>query len=386
MNRFCPKCANPIDLETLKTYGMCKECYVKQGNLFNLGIETTRIQICPTCLKFRNLGENEKTWHVPDKQTYRDTWIQAIYYYFISKIENNDDFDFFIDFEDIPDVIDAGKHNLVKFTLTGHSRESNGKNEKEERVNLILDYSVASCNDCALKRAGYYNSMIQLRGGKKRDENEGLFLEIIDLIKKYEDANLVHGINGINSIDKTKSGYNIKLISKKHGKILVHEIKHRYCVVSKESFKVIGPDHMTGGNLKRSFFSIRLYPFYPGDIFTIEKSHGPELLIKVKSESVELFSLKTGKTRHVKPEVLHGEDQVFQANYDEFLEFQLVSVTDDALILMSLGDYSEIQVKKQPWLDFNENEGIVQGTWINDVLYVMPREYTRGYQRGVEGT
>ncbi|MBD3188581.1 hypothetical protein GF325_17250 [Candidatus Bathyarchaeota archaeon] len=409
MNRFCPSCGKPIDMETLKVHGSCAECRNESSAIFKMSECSIRIQICPTCHKFRNLNENLKTWYTPDKPSFKDIWIQAIYFFIIASLEDNESYDFFIDFTLVPDMIESGRKKRVEFTITARPHESlpvaeaggiAGIESMEEiqdmaAVDNLVDragmasmarlpappegrqkcellYSVGSCNECALKRAGYHNSVIQLRVGKERPENDRMFKEILAIIDEFSRNHQYQGLHPVSAITDVAGGVDIKLLSRHHGKMISHEIKNQECVKVKESFKVIGPDHETGGNLKRLFFSIRLFPYYPGDVFIIDPSRGPEMILAVRSRMIEVQSLKDGRRRTVKPDKLDENGLIFQAGYHPLHQFQVVSFLDDAILLMHSGDFQEREMEMPPWLGITSDTVMVHALQYQDRYYIIP--------------
>jgi NMD protein affecting ribosome stability and mRNA decay len=170
LNRFCPVCSKTVSLDEIKKYTTCKACYNKEHPLFTLGNQSMSIQICSTCMKYRDIEQNDKAWYVPEAKVFKEVWMQAIYHFLVSKIPGHEKLDFFIDFTREPDVLGSGRKKVVWFELTGREREEDEPREATEKVQLV--YSVGTCNDCAQKRVGYHNSVIQLRTGMKRAENE----------------------------------------------------------------------------------------------------------------------------------------------------------------------------------------------------------------------
>ena len=148
-------------------HGTCTRCHAGKEAVLPLPREEFYLLVCPSCFKFKEVQGNEKTWNLPSRRTFMDVWIQAIYYYIVSRIEGHENHDFFFDFTKIPDPIDAGRKNVVHYTLTARPRDDGSAGPSLSRELGFL-YSVVTCDDCALKRVGYHNSVVQVRAGSKR--------------------------------------------------------------------------------------------------------------------------------------------------------------------------------------------------------------------------
>ncbi|MFX0102597.1 MAG: NMD3-related protein [Candidatus Hodarchaeota archaeon] len=382
MDRFCPKCGKIMDLEVLKRYGKCASCYYDEHPLFTIENPQIRIQICPVCFKFRNLDENEKIWHVPDKKNYKDVWIQAIYYFLINNIENNMDLDFFIDFTRIPDVLDSGKKKKVEVLITGMNRVDGMGNADDKKIDLItreenitLTYSIGSCNDCGLKKVGYHNSVVQVREDSRREDSEMVLEKVVKEAISFSEAHPYRGSSPIASIKDVAGGKDIMLFSKNFGKTLANHLKKKFCATIKESFKVVGPDKTTGGNLTRMFFSVRLFPFRVGDVFFFEKSRGPELIHKITPDMIHLKSLIDGKVTHTRHETFNSDFLLFENNSPYIKDFQIVSINDDdTLNLMSLDNYEEFISFYYEWYGIKDENQNVKGFFYDNKLFLIPLE------------
>nr|MDO8110281.1 NMD3-related protein [Candidatus Sigynarchaeota archaeon] len=387
MNRFCPVCGKTVSLEDIKKYdGTCKTCYYKNHPLFTMEKKSLFIQICPQCLKYRNIEESDKAWYIPERKEYKDVWFQAIHHFLISKIKGSDALDFFIDPTHEPSVIDSGKKKIVWLELTGRSRPegTEGEEPREEIVKIQLKYSVGTCNDCAQKHVGYHNSLIQLRSGMKRVENEQRIADLKQDILDFASRSDFHGTNQITSVEDVSGGVDIKLMSKQLGKNITNYVRKKYCVDVKESFKIAGPDKETGGNLTRTFYGIRLYSFVPGDVLLFEKKGEPCMILRVTSAMAHLVSLVTGRIEHAKPDTFTEEDLIFQVNKDDPIEFQVVSLNeqDATMNLMRTDTYEERVENFKEWLGIEQEEDIIKGFFFADKLYLFPLAQVVDHDKG----
>lgn len=330
------------------------------------------IQICPTCMRYRNMVENDKAWYVPEAKVFKEIWMQAIYHFLVSHIPGHDKLDFFIDFVHEPDVLDSGRKKIVWFELTGRELDSEDPREATERIQL--KYSIGTCNDCAQKRVGYHNSVIQLRTGMKRAENEGLLERMTRDVQAIAAQSSFHGTAQVTSIEPVAGGVDIKLASKRIGKVIAGQLRKKYCVDIKESFKLVGIEKETGTPTTRLFYAIRLQPFLPGDVLLLPRTSEPCLVLKTTSAMLHLISLVSGKIERAKPEVFTEDSIVFQSGKDRPIEFQVVSLNeaDGTMNLMDTATFEERVEAMHPWLGVNTEGVTITGFHFADTIYLFP--------------
>jgi len=381
--RFCPVCGKAVSFDEIKRFGTCRACYYRNHPLFTLEKKSLFIQICPTCLKYRNLEENDKAWYVPEQKDYKSVWSQAIYHFLVSKIKVSDDIDFAIDFTHEPDVIDSGKKKIVWLELVGKTRDDavSTDDEREERIRVQMRYSIGTCNDCAQKRVGYHNSVVQLRASMKRSETDELIEEMKKDIIEFTSRTEYHGTNQITGIEEVPGGIDIKFMSKPLGKTVANHLRKKFCVDVKESFRITGPDKEKGGNMSRSFHVIRIYPFLPGDVLLFKRTGEPCMILKVSPTMVHLISLAKGRLEHARPDTFTEDDLVFQVNKDPHVEFQVVSINeqDDTMNLMRLDNYEERVESIKEWLCVEKEGSVIKGFFFADKLYLFPLEMDLDY-------
>lgn len=374
--RFCPVCGKAVSFDEVKKFGNCRSCYFKSHPLFTLEKKSLFIQICPTCLKYRNLEEYDKAWYVPEQKDYKSVWSQAIYHFLVSKIKVSDDIDFSIDFTHEPEVLDSGKKKIVWLELVGKTRDESGDpdNYREESTRIQLRYSIGTCNDCAQKRVGYHNSVIQLRAGMKRAEMDDLIEAMKQDIIEFTSRAEYHGTNQITGIEDVPGGIDIKFMSKPLGKTVANHLRKKYCVDVKESFRITGPDKEKGGNMSRSFHAIRLYPFLPGDVLLFKRTGEPCLILRVSPTMVYLISLARGRLEHARPDTFTEDDLIFQVNKDPVVEFHVVSINeqDNTMNLMRLDNYEERVESIKEWLYVEKEGSVIKGFFFADNLYLFP--------------
>ncbi len=385
MNRFCPVCSKTVSLDEIKKYATCKACYYKEHPLFTLDKQSMFIQICPTCMKYRNLEANDKAWYVPEAKMFKEVWMQAIYHFLVTKIPNHEKLDFFIDFTREPDILDSGRKKVVWFDLTGRERDEAEPREATEQVQL--KYSVGTCTDCAKLRVGYHNSVIQLRTGKKRAESESMIEQMQHDVEALAAQTDFHGAAQVTSIEPVPGGVDIKLASKRLGKVIAGHLRKKYCVDIKESFKLVGIDKETGTAMTRMFYAIRLLPILAGDVLLLPRSKEPCLVLKITSSMVHLVSLVSGTVEHFKPEVFTEESIVFQPSRSNLIEFEVISLNeaDGTMNLMNLATYEERVEALRPWLGI-DTEGIkITGFYLEDTLYFFPLSHDIDVEHGTGG-
>jgi NMD protein affecting ribosome stability and mRNA decay len=365
-------CSKTVSLEEIKKYTTCKECYNKEHPLFSLDKKSLFIQICPTCFRYRNIGLNDKAWNVPEAKVFKEVWMQAIYHFLVLQIPGNEKLDFFIDFIHEPDVVDSGRKKVVWLELTGRERVEDEPREATERVQL--KYSVGTCTECAQKRVGYHNSVIQLRTGMKRAENDEMIEQMQHDVEVIAAQTEFHGTAQVTSIEHVTGGVDIKLASKRIGKVVMGQLRKKYCVEVKESFKLVGVDKETGTPMTRQFYAIRLLPFLPGDVLLLPRNGEPCLVLKITSAMVHLVSLASGKVEHAKPEAFTEDSIVFQSGKSNVVEFEVVSLneTDGTMNLMNLATYEERIEVLRPWLGIDTEGVTIKGFYFADTLYYFP--------------
>lgn len=379
MNRFCPVCGNSVSIREIETLGSCSTCHASAHPLFQLDARDLFIQVCPTCFKFKDLHGHDKTWNVPSFKTYKDVWIQAIYYYIVSHIKNHDELDFTIEFTRVPDVLDAGRKKPVGCILSATPRAPGREGEVPPSLAfpLALVYSVGSCDDCALKRVGYHNSVVQVRTGSRRAGNDRAVQDVVDEIIRFSKDSSYHGLDPIASIEDVPGGKDVKLLSKKFGSVVVHHLKKNFCIDVKESFKVIKPDKETGGNLKRMFYGVRLHPVTRGDIVTSARTGDPCLVVKMGPEMLLLVSLETGNEEHVKPGDVSDDSLLIKAGEPGLSRFHVISVdlADKSATLMHQDTFEEAVVALNPWHGGEQDGDVVLGFFHEGTLLVIPRRF-----------
>jgi NMD protein affecting ribosome stability and mRNA decay len=361
---------------------MCKRCYFADHPLFEVTDTTLRLQICPNCSRFRQLTDNEKTWQIADKKTLKDILIQSIYFFIITEIEENEDIDFFIDFIELPSNGVVGRKKKARIELVGYPRiEQDESEENEDQIDatvapIELIYSMGMCPDCAQIRAGYHNSVLQLRVGMHRRENAVLVDQVLAEVQKFAADSEIHGIKQIASIEKVQGGYDLKFVGKNFGSTVVNHLKHLYPGEVKESFKVVRPDKETGGNLKRLFFLFRLYPIFKGDVLIQDKSDELGLVYRITPKMLHIFLLPSGKVMHIKPSQFDQEMVVFQHGADDPITFEVVSINEDdgTLNLMNMNTYAEKIINNYPWLSVEQEGDVIEAFRYQEVLFFLPKD------------
>nr|MDO8118974.1 NMD3-related protein [Candidatus Sigynarchaeota archaeon] len=379
MARFCPVCGKNVDIESFKKYGKCSACYYAEHPVFKIpDKDRITIQICPICYKFRSTDDTDKAWFIPVEKDFENIWFQAIYQFLITRIVGYEAIEFSIGFTRTPDIPDHGKKNIVHFSLEGIPREEldNEDPPKTRYQDVVLQYSVGACEDCAKKNAGYHNAVIQIRTSIKRPSNGDQIARVVDEIKRLAQKSDFHGLEQIASIDEVAGGVDLKILSKKFGKSAAYHVKRTFCIDLKESFKVTGPDWETGGSLKRLFYGIRLHSFLVGDVLVIpSKPREPHVITKILPETIHLMSLATGRIDHAKPEDLTGESIVFKVDSDDPATFQVVSINgaDNTVNLMNTSTYEEVITNPQPWQGTFKENGTINGIVHEGITFLFPQ-------------
>jgi NMD protein affecting ribosome stability and mRNA decay len=372
VDRFCGVCGKVVSLETFRKYGICKTCWSTSHPLFTIDKKSLFIQICPGCYRYRNIDENDKEWCVPGVKAYKEIWIHAINHFIINRVEGHKDFDFFMDFKHEPSTLDSGRKKVVWLEMTGRDRDAT--DPREETINFQLKYSVGVCHDCAQKRVGYHNSVLQLRKGMKRPELDKMIGEMMHDVDVIASQSEYRSGDQVTSVEEVTGGIDVKLVSKRLGKVVAGQLRKKYCVAIDESFKLTGIDKETGTGQSRAFYVVRLSAFVPGDVLLIEKSGEPGLVVRLTSAVIHLISLVSGRLEHIKPESFSEESFMYQAGKDNITEFEVVSLNeaDGTMNLMRSDNFEEHVEAMKPWLGVNREGDTIKGFFFADKLYLLP--------------
>jgi len=120
-----------------------------------------------------------------------------------------------------------------------------GESETKMRATVLVKN--ATCPDCSRLAGGYYEAVLQLRGGISRRTIE----DIVEKVGKHKDR-----FSFISDVKKVPGGYDIYLGSKKSAEKIVREFRGK--AEMKKSFEQVGLDRQSSKSKNRFYYLIRL--------------------------------------------------------------------------------------------------------------------------------
>ncbi len=212
-----------------KTYeGLCLDCYLKKKKLIDIPSKIT-ITFCRNCDSYRI----EKTWK-------RGNFFEDLKRYIDSKIRA--DVNYKLDFD--------GKRVRCVGFFEGR------KIQEEKEIEIIKKYRL--CDKCALKRGGYYEAILQIRGTKDYKEIEKI---IKRKIKEKETF--------ISKKEIVRGGIDYYIGNKKAAMAAVKEIKEKFGGDVNISSSLVGLKE--GKRIYRDTYSIRFPEYSIGDFLKIDE-------------------------------------------------------------------------------------------------------------------
>lgn len=210
LRTFCPKCGKNTE-ELIES--ICKECYLKSKKLLEINTPL-RLEIC-------NCGRiNEK-----NRWILKESLKESISEHILKNIKADSGTKIKIDCEN---RLIEGK-TIIPVTITA----SKGPVKTEVKTSVTIITMI--CPDCSRLSGGYFETTMQLRGKiNKIEEVKQYVAKRIEDLKKATDLSFICGI------DKVNGGYDLKIGSAKVARKIAREVKNKYDMDTKESFKQWG--------------------------------------------------------------------------------------------------------------------------------------------------
>ncbi len=225
---ICPSCGLERDYSEF-IEGVCKSCYYKDKSKFEIRVKD--ILICKSCGRMKV----ENFW----KPFSEDSLID----YFKDNIKSNYNFELI----DLNLTFYRKKFKvLVKYSIDSIV--------SEDTVSFTPKYQY--CVDCYKKISDFFDSLIQIRGFQNIKDINKKMIKCLDEAKKNE---LKKGnfTAFLQKMEDVNGGLDLYLGSKTLAQALLREIKDRYNVEIKTSYKIVGI--LQGGKNKvRTTFLVRL--------------------------------------------------------------------------------------------------------------------------------
>ena len=233
--RFCPKCG-ATDKPFVK--GFCSDCFLGSVKPVEFPKELS-LSICRECGKFLESGR----WHV-----FSGEGVSAIVAKKI-RVKELDDFKVVLEAR----VVENTNWNgwWVNGKIVGSI--------EGEFVSFPILVKVKSkdslCNDCGLIKADYFEAEVQLRFGKKSGDLEERMLKSVR--QWVSEMHQHDSLSQIAGISKTQGGVDVKIGSKRAGKLVSERLHKEFGGEIKHSFSLAGVDK-SGRVRKRYTFLVRV--------------------------------------------------------------------------------------------------------------------------------
>jgi len=144
------------------------------------------------------------------------------------------------------------KTGVLKIELSGGDKERTatikiiyGESEIEKKT--IVRVKDTSCPNCSRMAGGYYEAVLQMRGGVGKSTVD----KIINKVEQHKDK-----LSFVSEIRKVPGGYDIYLGSKKSAEKIVKEFRGKGEI--KKSFEQVSIDRQTSKKKYRFYYLIRL--------------------------------------------------------------------------------------------------------------------------------
>lgn len=224
---ICPNCGK----ETKKIdfiENVCKSCYYQDKKLFNIKMKD--VFVCKSCGRLKT----DFFWHPFSEDTLEKLILDKI----------KSDYDLKVNKFDITYFKKKMQIDL-EFNI--------GKERFEDSVVITPKYQY--CSDCYKKISDYFQTTVQVRGFDFDFNTEKEFKKFLKIAEKEE---LKKGNFGsyLQKSEKVNNGKDYLFGSKNVGQSFIKEIKNKYDIEVKQSFKLVGM--LPGGKEKiRNTFLVR---------------------------------------------------------------------------------------------------------------------------------
>ncbi|HEC82293.1 MAG TPA: hypothetical protein ENI53_00200 [Thermoplasmatales archaeon] len=247
---FCVECGKKG-----KTYnGLCLDCYIKRYKFFDFPSEI-KIEFCKSCNSYKINNQWKKGDIHKDIEEYLKKNVRA----------------------EIKHEIFFDKNNILKIKGFFEGRHIEVKKEIKVKERYV------TCPKCSLKKGGYYEAIIQVRGAYKKR-----FEEVDELIKKRVEERESY----IMKIEDVRGGKDYYIGNKKVAERIAKEIKDDFSGILKSSKSLVGVKD--GNRIYRYTYSIRFLE-YEGKFIKID---GKVYKVKPVGKKLELHGIN-GEVRNV---------------------------------------------------------------------------------------
>lgn len=290
---FCVECGRKG-----KTYdGLCIDCYIKKHKFFDFPSEIN-IEVCKLCNSYK-IGNKWRKGEIH----------KEIEKYLIENLRT-----------EIECEVSFDENNILR--IKGNFEGKDIKAEKE----IKLKEKYITCPKCSLKKGGYYEAIIQIRGANRRN------MKKIDnlIIKRIEE-----GESYIMKVEEVKGGKDYYIGNKKIAERIAKELKEDFSCTMKSSKSLVGIKD--GKRISRYTYSIR-FTKYEGKFIKID---GKIYKVKSAGKKLELHGIN-GEVKNVYREEIK---KAVEMNIEE-RDATLLHEDKDTLYVMDSESYKTFVVNK----------------------------------------
>ena len=202
----------------------------------------------------------------------------------------------------------------------------------EEQKVVTIPISPTLCNQCKQSAGGYFEAVIQIRSSAGKLSPSKAEEIVAFMNRRLVDSDLPPTSL---QISDTRGGFDVKCINSRLGRTLAKDLAEHFGLTHKVSSKVVGRTR-EGKNLRRDTYSLRFPLYQVGDVIIFKD--GPFLITGLRNGRYILSNLETEHRETLSPKELSEIEAEFLN--DEIQTFQIISVEDDIVQLMSQEDYS----------------------------------------------
>ncbi|MFH0955261.1 MAG: 60S ribosomal export protein NMD3 [Candidatus Micrarchaeota archaeon] len=233
--RFCPKCG-----ATDKAFvrGLCTDCFLESNKIVDIPSEWP-LSVCRECGKFLEKG----TWHHFSPE--------ALAFLIEKKIKVKDLTDSKIALEAKP----VENTNWNGWWVQGKVVGSLEGEFFSFPVLVKVKVKDSLCSDCSLIKADYFEAELQLRFGKNSEDLQKRVLEHVR--NQVAAMHTFDSLSQIAAVTKTKGGVDVRIGSKRAGKLVAERLHKDFGGEIKHSFSLAGVDK-SGKTRKRYTFLVRI--------------------------------------------------------------------------------------------------------------------------------
>lgn len=356
--KFCIECGKQ-NIPIFKN--RCKDCYLEIFPIIKQKKDKFIIKICKECFNYYH-----KKWIKP-KQTDFDEYLHEILEKKIdSFIQMQEEVEVSVDF----DITSRLFWTNRKFDLHIESKKYFPEFNDTLITHLSLPIKVifTYCDSCLRLRSGSYNTIVNITRAKEfnNPEIDYFFKKIEEKVQKMQSHDRMAFLAKY-TIDKKK----IKLCfgSEKIAKSVVDSFLNHFGGISKEHTTMSPKSYSKGQKHDKLIINLKLPPFSPGDIITIDQM--PFLIKSIKNDIIRIYNLPQSKAQ-----IISLKDKVnfkFLKAHNDLEKFTVVSIYNDIIQIMSEKTYQTYEIlKKDEFLNINIQDKLT-GLFYNNQVFIIPK-------------